>query len=443
MEIAPFQEQTFRTLIIRLVPCVFVGNLLLQFDRSNVSFAALQMDASLRLGPEAYGFGAGIFFLGYALFGVPSNYVIARIGAPIWITRLMIVWGLIATALAFTVNAPMFFVLRFMLGVAEAGFTPGVLVYLSGWIPARRFSTTFGIFSVSAPLAGILVGPISAALLSIDALGIEGWRWMFLIEGIPTVLLGTVLIRWLPRSIADVAWLGPEQKSWLRAEVAPQRDVSALPTRRQFLAGLTSPRVWGYCITYFALLSGIYAVTYWLPQIVKATSHGMSTTAIGWISTVPYLFAAALLFIVPRLADRLGDRRWHLVVLGVVGGASLLLSTVVSSPVLAFLALSVSLAAAYSYMGIFWSGPTTTLAAGGLAAAGIALINSLGNVGGFVGPYMFGFVRSVTGDFMSGLKWFTLFFAVAALIPLLFPESYPRARAALAQVDTEKLSAPS
>jgi len=437
------EQQTYRQVAMRILPILFIAHFLLQFDRINVGFAALQMNSALHFGPETFGFGVGIFFVGYALFEVPSNLFLHRMGAPLWIARIMVTWGLMACAMAFVFNAPSFYILRFLLGAAEAGFTPGALFYVSLWFTRRKLSSANGIWIAASPLAGVLVGPVSGMLLGVDAFGVQGWRWMFLLEGIPTFLFGLLLYRLLPRNVHDAHWLPESNRQWLSTELAREKSAHVHSEETQFLASLKSLTVWSYALTYFLLLSGIYALFFWLPQIVKASAAHLSNANVGWISSVPFLLGVVLLLTVPRLSDRIGDRRWHLVILGTLAGACLYASTVTSNALLAYAALVVAVGSSFSYMSIFWNGPASALS-GAAAAGGFALINCVGNLGGFLGPYIFGLMRGATGSFSSGLAWFSMFFAVAAAVPLLFPARFPSAGArANSDVDADSRAATS
>ncbi|MDH6147551.1 MULTISPECIES: MFS transporter [Paraburkholderia] len=421
------EQRTYRLVAVRILPVLFIAHFLLQFDRINVGFAALQMNTALRFGPETFGLGVGIFFVGYALFEIPSNLLLHRMGAPLWIARIMVTWGLLSCAMAFVSNATTFYLLRFFLGVAEAGFTPGVLYYVSLWFTRRSLSSANGVWSAASPLAGVLVGPVSGLLLSVHMLGIEGWRWMFVVEGVPTVVFGCFLYWMLPRGVEHASWLPDASRQFLMAELAHERSTTSRPQETQFLRSLKSFKVWVYALTYFALLSGIYALFFWLPQIVKASAAHLSNASIGWISALPFLFGVVLLLTVPQFSDRTGDRRWHLVVLAALAGASLYASTIAANPVLAYAAIVVAVGSSFCYMAIFWNGPAAALS-GAAAAGGFALINSVGNIGGFLGPYTFGLMRGATGSFSAGLAWFSAFFAVAAIVPLVLPKRFPAGR---------------
>jgi MFS transporter, ACS family, tartrate transporter len=418
------EKEAFRSTALRIMPFLFLGHLLLHFARLNVGFAALQMNGALGLSPEAFGFSVGIFFVGYALFEIPSNYMLARMGAPLWIARIMITWGIVSAAMGFATNATTFYVLRFMLGAAEAGFTPGALFYLSQWFPRRRFGSVNGLLSMAAPIAGVIVGPVSGMLLDVNTFGIAGWRWMFIVEGIPSILFGVVFYRLLPRTLDDAHWLPDASRAQLGEALSREHAQHAGHEHSDFAQGLLSKVVWGYAATYFVLLCGMYAVFFWMPQIVKSSAAGLSNVGIGWFSAGPFIVAALMLLIVPRLSDRLGDRRWHLVVLATLAGVCLYASTTTSSLLLGYINVLIAVGASFCYLSIFWSGPASALT-GNAAAAGFALINCIGNLGGFLGPYVFGVLRSSTGNFLSGLQLFALFFLVSAAIPFVFPKRFP------------------
>ena len=294
----------------RLIPFMFVLYVVAYLDRINVGFAALQMRADLGFDDRVYGFGAGIFFVGYFLFEVPSNLVLERVGARLWIARIMVTWGVIASAMMVVRGAQSFYLLRFLLGLAEAGFFPGMILYLTYWFPAAERAHAVARFITATAIAGVVGGPISGALLAMDGLGgLRGWEWLFLAEGLPAVGLGLAVLAYLPDGPASASWLTPEERRSLAARLAPDQAIEA--HHAATLAGaLADRRVWRLAVLYFVLVTGLYGVGLWLPQIVKGLS-GLGDVMVGIVSAVPYVAAAAGMVLVGRHSDRTGERRWH------------------------------------------------------------------------------------------------------------------------------------
>jgi D-galactonate transporter len=384
----------------RLIPFMFLLYIIAYVDRVNIGFAALQMNRDLGLSPAAYGFGAGIFFLGYFLFEVPSNLVMARVGARIWIARIMISWGLVSAGTMFVRGPLSFYTLRFLLGLAEAGFFPGMILYLTYWFPSRERAGAISLFMTAVALAGVVGGPMSGALLSLTgAGGLAGWQWLFLLEGIPAVLLGIVVLVYLPNGPADATWLTEEERTEIA--VRKQADTTTISGRGTVRAALASGRVWLFSLTYFCIVSALYGITFWMPTILQKLS-GSSDFVVGLLSALPYLVASIGMVLVGRHSDSTGERRWHVAGSALVGAAGFILSAMTKSPTLALASMSVAAFGIFSAMPVLWSMSTATLSGAG-AAAGIALINSLGNLGGFLGPYAIGLIRTSTQSFTLAL----------------------------------------
>jgi ACS family tartrate transporter-like MFS transporter len=405
------ERATVRAVSRRLIPFLFVLYVVCFLDRVNVGFAALEMNHDLGFGPAVYGFGAGIFFIGYSLCEVPSNLILARTGARRWIARIMITWGLIATGMLFVRGPISFYVLRFLLGAAEGGFFPGMIYYLSQWFPANARAHAIARFMTAIPLSGIIGGPISGALLGLNGLlCLRGWQWLFLLEGLPAVLLAFAVLRFLPDRPEGVAWLGPEQREWLVNRLAAERDCCVhqhgLGVIRAFSTGI----VWQLgLLAFLASAFGQYALGLWLPQIVRGFS-GLSNLQVGVVSAVPYLVAAVAMVLFAAHSDRTGERCLHIVAAASLAAAGFLGCTLLKSPALVVMFLSLAAAGLQSEHGPFWSLPSRFLT-GAAAAGGIALINALANLSGFVGPYAIGLLNGVSGDFRSGLM-------LLALVPL-------------------------
>jgi ACS family tartrate transporter-like MFS transporter len=387
----------------RLIPFLFVLYVVCFLDRVNVGFASLQMNRDLGLSPAVYGFGAGIFFIGYSSFEIPSNLILARMGARRWIARIMITWGLIAAGMMFVRGPLSFYVLRFLLGVAEAGFFPGMIFYLSHWFPANARARAIARFMTAIPVSGIIGGPISGALLGLNGrLGLAGWQWLFLVEGLPAVLLGFAVLRFLPDRPEGVAWLGPEQREWLVRRLAAERDGCVRKHGFGVIRALSSGVVWQLgLLGSLCCAFGLYGLGLWLPQIVRGLS-ALSNLQIGFVSAVPNLFAAIAMVLFAAHSDRTGDRCRHVMAAAAVAAAGFLGCALLKSPVFGVMFLSFAAAGVLSAEGPLWSLPSKFLT-GAAAAGGIALINSLGNLSGFVGPYAIGLLNNASGDFRGGL----------------------------------------
>ena len=408
----------------RLIPLLFACYVVNYLDRFNISFAALEMKADLGLSDSVYGLGAGMFFAGYVTFEIPSNLILQRVGARRWIARIMVTWGLVSCATMFVRTAGGFYSLRFLLGLAEAGFLPGMLFYLTHWIPARERARVFALFLTSTALAGVIGAPISAALLKLSgAGGLAGWQWLFLVEGIPAVLLGVVIYCYLPDRPTDARWLAAEEAEWIERTLAAERVARERAHRLTLWQALTHGRVWRLCVLYFSTIISFYGVAFWLPQIVQSFS-GLSNVAASLVAALPYVAAAAGMVAVARHSDRTGERRRHVAVAAFTGAAALALGALVQNvPALAFLSLCLAATGIWSTLGPFWSLPTAFLS-GTAAAGGIALVNSIGNVGGFVGPTVMGFLRQRTHRFESGLTLLAVTLVVAGALALSLPDEH-------------------
>ncbi|UGQ46576.1 MFS transporter [Massilia endophytica] len=385
----------------RLLPFLFLCYVAAYLDRVNVGFAKLQMQADLALSDTVYGIGAGIFFLGYFLFEVPSNLLLAKVGARRWIARIMISWGLVSAATMFADSPASFYVLRFLLGVAEAGFFPGVVLYLTYWYPSRRRARIVALFMSGVAVAGVLGGPLSGWIMhSLDAAGgLHGWQWLFLLEGLPSIALGVWTLFWLDDGIRSARWLNEAEQGRLVAALAEDGEPRAhWPLRHVFGSG----RVWLLAIIYFCFVMGLYGVSFWLPQLIR-NSGVKDVFEIGLLTAVPYAIAAIVMVLAAWHSDRQGERRWHTAIAGLAGAAGLLASTAYAdNTVAAMAALSLATAGILTTFPIFWSLPTAMLG-GAAAAAGIALINSVGNLAGFLSPYLVGAIRDATASTAHGM----------------------------------------
>lgn len=395
--VSDIERETMRRVSVRLLPFLFVLYLLNFLDRSNVALAALQMNRDLKFSSSAFGFGAGIFFAGYAIFEVPSNMALARFGARKWIARIMITWGMIATAMMFVRTPMSFYVLRFLLGVAEAGFFPGIVWYLTQWFPRERRARATTRFMIALPMSGILGGTLGGYLLSLDGnAGIAGWQWLFLIEGIPSILFGFICLWYLTDSPEKAHWLNDAQREWLIARM--EQDVVASNTRHDMpaLHALRKPVIWYLVLPYFCMLTCGYAYTFWAPIVVRDALNTTDTRTALVTATIALCSMAYMLWH-GNSSDRKHERFLHAALGGVLIAIGFSGAALIQNPVLRVMSFGLVLVGSNALLSPFWCIPTMVLS-GSSAAVGIAMINSLGNVGGFIGPYLIGFLKDTTGS---------------------------------------------
>ncbi len=400
----------------RLLPFLFLLYVVAYLDRMNVAFAALQMQKQLGFDALVYGRAAGMFFLGYFVFQVPSNLILARVGARRWIVILMVSWGIVSSSLIFVTTARSFYILRFCLGLAEAGFFPGIVLYLKNWFPLETRARALAWFMTAQPVSGIIGGPVSGALLGLHANGgLAGWQWLFIMEGFPAILLGIVSAFFLSDSPEKAGWLTDDQRNWLVATL--KRQDLGFGERRRLLSAFTTANVWVLALAYFGNNTGGYGVTLWLPSLIHSLS-GISNFAIGMLSVIPYLVAAVVMVLVGIHSDRTGERRLHAASFAFLSAVALPIAAYSHSigPMIA--ALSIAVLSGYCLTAPFWALSTSLLSGTG-AAAGIALINAVGNLGGFCGPYILGSVRASTGNFKGGLLILSAVMAMTGCLLLL------------------------
>ncbi len=402
----------------RLIPFLLLLYIVAFVDRVNVGFAALQMNQDLGFSAAVYGFGAGVFFVGYALCEVPSNLILARVGARRWIARIMVTWGIVAVALMWVKGPTGFYVLRFLLGAAEAGFLPGIIYYLSSWYPAAQRARAVSLFMVAIPLSIVIGGPVAGLLLGMDgAMGLRGWQWLFLLEGIPAIVLGMLVWRFLPDDSTQARWLTPEQQHWLGACIAAEQTATAQRHGIGLRRALVHPTVWRLALIMFVCQTGSYGLSLWIPQIVKGLS-GLDNLEVGLISAIPYLGAAAGMIWIGASSDRTGERFLHIAVPSFVAAVGFTASALISSPIPAMIALTIAAIGDLGSRGPFWALPGRFLASSASAGA-IALINTIGSLGGFVGPYAVGLVKNATGSFAGGLLMLALLLLMGGIATLL------------------------
>ena len=390
----------------RLIPFLFLLYIVAYLDRINVGFAALQMNRALGFSATTYGFGAGIFFLSYVLFEIPSNVILARVGARLWIARIMLTWGLVSSSMMFVGSASGFYTLRFLLGLAEAGFFPGIIFYLTRWFPARERARTIAAFMTATLVAGVIGGPISGALLGLSgAGGLAGWQWLFLLEGIPAIVLGFVVLAALTERPEDARWLTDVERTALVACLAA--DASEHHRHADVWSALRHRRTWLLAAVYFTIPVTLYGIGFWLPLMLKTASGGSDFT-VGLLSAIPYAAGVIAMVIVGRHSDLTAERQWHVMIPAACSALALLGSAAGTSTIWLVLTLALAMAGLASMFGPFWALATSSMGGVG-AAASIALVNSVGNTGGFVGPYLLGAINDATHSFATGL------IAIAAL----------------------------
>ncbi|MGU7774798.1 MFS transporter [Burkholderia sp. MR1-5-21] len=405
-----------RKIAWRIIPFVFVLYIISYLDRANIGYAALQMNKELALSSEAFGFASGIFFIGYFLFEVPSNVMLNRYGARVWIARILATWGIVSVISAFVQNATQLYVLRFLLGVAEAGFFPGIIVYLTAWFRAKELATTVALFTAAIPVSYIIGAPLSTWIMDhVQWLQWSGWRWMLVLEGAPALIGGILCFLYLTDRPADAKWLTPAERAWLLNELA--NDRKARPNAQHFgsIKAMTNPKVLYLSFIYFVYQCGSLGVGYWMPQIIKGFSSTLSHTEIGLIATVPYVFATIAMVMWSRSSDRRGERRLHSAIPLAVAAIALLGAGLTTNPFVSIAMISLSLAGLYAFKSPFWALPTLFLSRS-TAAVSIAVINSVGNLGGFVGPFAIGYVKGSGQSATPGLLFLAGLLVVSFLM---------------------------
>ena len=415
--VTPVDERALSRIRWRLLPFLGLLYLISYLDRVNVSFAKLTMNAAIGIDDAMYALGAGIFFIGYFLFEVPSNLILERVGARRWIARIMVTWGIISAGMAFVTGPTSFLTMRFLLGLAEAGFFPGILLYLTYWFPAKERARVVGLFMVALPVSGLIGSPVSGELMRLDALGLDGWQWMFILEGIPAVVLGFVCLRFLPDGPADAPWLPSDEREWLTATLAEEGRVVARAGHTTLRAALTQPRVWALAVAYFGIVLALYGFNFWLPSLISG--YGISVRYTGWISAVPFLCGAPFMVWFGRHSDRTNERVGHLTVVAVLGFVGFAAASAFNSLPAQIVCICVAVMGVYGSFPVFWTLPTAFLT-GTAAAAGLAFINSLGNLAGYLGPQVVAWLTQGSGDygralFALGLSMLTPAIVVLAL----------------------------
>ena len=405
-----------RKITWRIIPFVFILYIISYLDRANIGYAALQMNKELALSSEAFGFVSGIFFIGYFLFEVPSNVMLNRFGARRWIARILLTWGVVAVASAFVQSANQLYVLRFLLGVAEAGFFPGIIVYLTYWFRAKELATTVALFTAAIPVSYIVGAPLSTWIMdNVHWLQWSGWRWMLLLEGAPAIIGGVLCYFCLTDRPKDAKWLTEAEKTWLTDQL--ERDRQARPNAEHLgaLKVMRNPKVLYLSFIYFVYQCGSLGVGYWMPQIIKGFSANLTHTQVGLIAMVPYLFATIVMIVWSRSSDRRNERRLHSAIPLGVAAVALLGAGLLPDPFVAITLVSVSLAGLYAFKSPFWALPTLFLTRS-TAAVSIAVINSIGNLGGFVGPFAIGYIKGQSHSATTGLIFLAALLVISFLM---------------------------
>ncbi|MEC5409766.1 MFS transporter [Paraburkholderia sp. MPAMCS5] len=413
------EAATMRKVYGRLMPLLFAMMFFNYLDRINIGFAALDMNKQLGFSPAVFGFAGSIFFFGYMLLEVPSNLLLHRVGARRWIARILLTWGAVAAVTAFVFNDTSFYVLRFLLGVMEAGFLPGVAVYLTKWFPVRYRARAVGGYIIAGSFSAVLGGPISTALMTYanGILGLHGWQWMFILEGVPAMLLGLLTLRIMTERPADANWLSADEKRWLESTLAGEREALGGNTHFPLLRVASDIRVWSLACLFGCALVGIYGLFLWLPQIVKSLGH-LTNIEVGFLSAAPPLLGVLGTFLISRSSDRTGDRKKHLAFVYGMSALAIAGSAYAPNPIVAYLLLCVTGLFIYAGNPLFWS-LASSFRTGAAGAATIALINTIAQFGGLVGPWSIGLVRNATGNFKLALLTIAAFLVVSTIIALV------------------------
>jgi D-galactonate transporter len=423
----------------RLVPFLIVCYFVAYLDRVNVGFAALTMNQDLGLSQTAFGFGAGIFFIAYFIFEVPSNLLLERFGARKWIARIMLSWGILSGAMAFIPpiaratgfgNENTFYLVRVLLGVAEAGFFPGIIFYLTLWFPAEYRARIVGYFMAAIPLSTVIGAPISGALLYLHGgLGLAGWQWLFIIEAVPAIILAVVVFFYLTDRPADAMWLAPDERSWLAERLALEQRQRQAVRDYSVMEALVNPRVIGLSLVYFGAVATNYGLSFFLPQIVKG--FGLNTFLTTLVSATPYAVGLVGMVWWGRRSDRVVERRFHTAFPLFVAAAGIAISTALDDPTLKMIALCVAGFEIFACLPVFWTLPTAFLS-GAAAACGIAVINSIGNLAGFAGPFAMGWIKDHTGSYAGGLLLLAALGLIAMGVVLVLGRDEASGRATVA-----------
>jgi len=417
--IADLEARVSRKLMLRIIPFVMLLYFVSFLDRVNVGFAGMTMNKAIGLSPTAFGLGGGLFFIGYFLFEVPSNLILHRVGARLWIARVMVTWGIVSAASAFVVGPNSFYALRFVLGVAEAGFFPGVILYLSLWFPVRQRAVAAAWFMAAAPISTAIGSPISGAIMKLPPVaGLADWQMLYILEAIPAIILGFVVLKYMTDSPSKAHWMQSEEREWLMTKLKAEADARELHAGHTAgaLSALRDPRVLALALIYFGTSAGLYTLGLWAPLIIR--QYGFGSFETGLIAGIPSVLAVIAMILWARHSDRTEERTWHVVLPCVLACLGFVLVGEASTALMVILALVIVNIGISAAKAPVWAMPSVFLSGAG-AAAGIAMINSVGNLGGFVGPFVIGWLKNVTGSYSAGLYVVAATLAVSAIVTLM------------------------
>ena len=417
--ISDLEARVSRKLMLRIIPFVMLLYFVSFLDRVNVGFAAMTMNKDIGLSPTAFGLGGGLFFIGYFLFEVPSNLILHRVGARLWIARVMVTWGIVSAASAFVIGPNTFYALRFVLGVAEAGFFPGIILYLSLWFPARQRAVAAAWFMAAAPISTAIGSPISGAIMKLPSIaGLADWQMLYILEAVPAIILAFVVLKYMTDTPSKAHWMQPEEREWLIAKLKAEADAreSHAGHTAGALSALRDPRVLALSLIYFGTSAGLYTLGLWAPLIIR--QYGFGSFETGLIAGIPSVLAVVAMILWAKHSDRTEERTWHVVIPCVVACLGFVFVGQANTALMVILALVVVNIGISAAKAPLWAMPSMFLSGAG-AAAGIAMINSVGNLGGFVGPFVIGWLKNVTGSYSAGLYVVAATLAVSAVVTLM------------------------
>jgi MFS transporter, ACS family, tartrate transporter len=416
MHQSELETTTLKKVSRRIIPYIFVLYIIAFLDRVNIGYAALEMNKDLGLTASVMGLISGIFFIGYFLFEVPSNMLMHRVGARKWIGRIMITWGFVVIITAWVQNANHLYILRFLLGVAEAGFFPGIILYITYWFRAKDRARVVALFMTALAASNIIGAPLSTWIMDqVHIAGMAGWRWIFVAEGIPAVIIGITALFYLTDRPEQAKWLTKEEKEWLISELKKDNLGKEKNQHSGLKDVLANPRVWRLAFIYLTLVTGLYGIGFWMPTIIKSLSTTLSNTQVGLVTMIPYIIGGIAMVWWGRRSDRTGERKMHTALPPLVGAIGMMGCGLTTNPILSIIMMTIAIFGIYSIFGPFWAIPSLFLTEFE-AAVGIALISSIGNLGGFIGPYAIGFVSDATGKVEMGLYFLSFMLIICFLL---------------------------